>query len=331
MHLNAHIDRTDVKMMKIHHMNLAHFDLNLLRVLDALFLEQNVGKAAARLRLSQPATSNALARLRDALGDPLFVRGKAGMVPTARALELRGPLTLALRQLQEALNPPAPFLPATAKQTFVIAASDHAQLIVLPQLAVEMRRHAGLKLRVLPLPRDFPSTELESGELDLVIGVFDLAPGDRAPRGLKRQVLVKEHFVLAGRKRHPALRHPEQLDLSLPQLHVSPRGGTEGSFDRKAKLKRNVVLYTPHYLVAPWVLASTDLIAALPERVARRFAEAFPLQLAPLPLAHEPLRVVQMWHPHRQQQPAHRWLREAVLAAAKQVLPLPAPARRRLG
>jgi DNA-binding transcriptional LysR family regulator len=304
-------------MMKIHHMNLANFDLNLLRVLEALFVEQNVGRAAARLRLSQPATSNALARLREAMKDPLFVRGRSGMVPTARALELRGPLTVALRQLQEALSPPAPFTPETAKQTFVIAASDHAQLIVLPQLALRFVRHPGLKLRVVPLGRDFPSAELESGEVDLVVGVFDLAPGDRAPRGLKRQVLVNEKFVLVGRQKHPALKHPERLDLSLPQLHVSPRGGTEGKFDRKTKLRRNVVLFMPHYLVTPWVLTSTDLIAALPERVARRFAEVFPLQLVPVPISHEALRVQQMWHPHRQAQPAHRWLREEVLAAAR--------------
>ena len=298
-------------------MNLTNFDLNLLRVLDALFQEQSVGRAAARLRLSQPATSNALARLRDALGDPLFVRGRTGMVPTPRALALRGPLTQALRQVQEALAPPAPFSPLTSKQTFVIAASDHAQLIVLPQLAAWFAGYAGLRLRVVPLGRDFPSAELESGELDLVLGVFDLAPGDRAPRGLKRQVLVTEKFVVVGRQRHPALKHPEALDLSLPQLHVSPRGGTEGKFERQSKLRRNVVLYLPHYLVAPWVLASTDLLAALPERVARRFAEVFPLQLAPVTVPHEGLRVQQLWHPHRQHQPAHRWLREQVLAAAK--------------
>ncbi len=298
-------------------MNMATFDLNLLRVLDALFIERSVGRAAARLRLSQPATSNALARLREALGDPLFVRSRDGMVPTPRALELRGPLTLALRQLQEALTPPPTFAPETAKHTFVIAASDHAQMVVLPRLVQDFVRYAGLRLRVVPLPRDFPTAELEAGELDLVIGVFDLAPGDRAPRGLRRQVLVHERFVMVGRRKHPALRHPERLDLSLPQLHVSPRGGTEGKFERKTKLRRNIVLFMPHYLVAPWVLSSTDLLAALPERVAHRFAEVFPLEVVPVPMAHEPLRIQQLWHPNRQHHPAHRWLREQVHAAAQ--------------
>lgn len=298
-------------------MNLANFDLNLLRVLDALFREQHVGRAAARLKLSQPATSNALARLRAALEDPLFVRGREGMVPTPRALALRGPLTAALRQLQEALVPPVAFDPETTRSTFVVAASDHAQLIVVPGLMQVFARHPGLRLRVVPLPRDFPSAELESGELDLVIGAFDLAPGDRAPRGLKRQVLVKERFVLVGRAKHPALRRPDKLDLSLPQLHVAPRGGTEGRFERKTRLRRNVVVFLSHYLVAPWVLASTDLLAALPERVARRFVENFPLEIAEVPVAHEPLRIQQLWHPHRHGEAGHRWLRAQVLEAAR--------------
>ncbi|MBF5044558.1 LysR family transcriptional regulator [Aggregicoccus sp. 17bor-14] len=304
-------------MMDIQRVNLASFDLNLLRVLDALFLERSVSRAAARLKLSQPATSNALARLRDALEDPLFVRSREGMAPTPRALALRGPLSAALRQVQEALTEPLPFEPATASRTFVLAASDHAQLVVLPQLAKQWVRYPGVKLRVVPLPRDFPTAELESGAVDLVLGVFDLAPGDRAPRSLKRQLLVEERFVLVGRKGHPALRRPEGVDLRLPQLHVAPRGGSESAYDRRSKLQRNVVLYTPHYLVAPWVLSSTELFAALPERVARRFAEAFPLDVVPVKRPHPPLRIQQLWHPLRQGEPAHRWLREQVLAAAR--------------
>src|SRR6185503_20558603 len=100
--------------------------------------------------------------------DPLFVRGRAGMAPTERALALQPKLAAALAQLREALEPPAPFDPRTSRRTFVIAASDHAQLLVLPPLAKLLARSPGLRVRVVPLPRDFPLAELEAGDVDLV-------------------------------------------------------------------------------------------------------------------------------------------------------------------
>ncbi|MGV3623736.1 MAG: LysR family transcriptional regulator [Archangium sp.] len=304
----------DVQMTHIRFVNT--LDLNLLRVFEALMNEQSVSRAAAKLRLSQPATSSALNRLRESLKDPLLVRTRDGMVPTPRALALRGPIAAALRQLQEALVEPTAFDPAKS-HTFVIAASDHAQLLVLPGLMKRLAKFPRLKLQVVPLPRDFPLGELEAGELDLVIGVFDLAPGDRAPRGLKRQVLAKDHYVVVGRKHHPAFKKGARFDLATPQLHVSPRGGTEGRFERKSKVRRNVVLFTPHYLVAPWVLAGTDMLAALPASIARRFVSDFPLQMKPAPLSHDALVVQQLWHPLRQDDSAHRWLREQTYFATR--------------
>lgn len=304
-------------MRDIHRMDLKNFDLNLLRVLDALLTEGSVSRAATRLRLSQPATSNALMRLRVQLEDPLFVRSRSGMVPTPRARELKAPVAQALANLSHVFNASPRFDPRVDTKTFVIAASDHAQLLVLPALSKTMANFPKVKVRVVPLPRDFPREELETGALDLVIGAFDLAPGDAAPKGLRRQVLASESYVIAGRRGHPALKTGAKVDLSLPQLHVSPRGGTEGKFERKTRLDRNIVMFTPHYLVAPWVLASTDMLAALPERVARRFAEQFALQVVPVTVPHQQLKVVQLWHPWRQKDAAHVWLRGWVLSAAK--------------
>lgn len=304
------------RMVHIHRMNVAELDLNLLRVFEALMSEQSVSRAALKLRLSQPATSSALNRLRDALGDALLVRTKVGMVPTARALQLKGPVSAALRQLQEALVAPAPFDPKTARRTFVLMASDHAQLLVLPALMTQLTAFPGIKLRVVAPSSEFPLRELESGEVDLVLGVFDLAPGDRAPRGLKRQVLTRERYVVVGRKRHPAFKPGARFDFDAPQLHVSPRGGTQGRFEKRTKLQRNVVLFTPHYLVAPWVLAGSDVLAALPESVARRFAENFALEVRPAPVTHDALVVQQLWHPLRDGDDAHRWLRGVVRDAA---------------
>ncbi len=310
------IQPLNVVMCDIHHVNLAQLDLNLLRVLDALFEEASVGRAATRLHLSQPAVSNALSRLRLALNDPLFVRSREGMLPTDRARSLRGPVTGALRQLEHALDAPGGFDPLTARRGFVLAASDHAQLLVIPRLAKVFQRCTGLSLKVVAPSRDFPLRELESGELDLTLGAFDLSPGDRVPRGLKRQLLVEEGYVVAGRKGHPAFKEPLSRLIVRPQLHVSPRGGTEGIFERKSSTRRNVVLFTPHYLSTPWTLANTELLAALPERVGRLFAERFELMLRPIEIPTATLLLHQVWHPVRQAEPAHRWLREQVRLAA---------------
>ena len=303
-------------MCDIHSVNIAQLDLNLLRVLDALFEESSVGRAATRLRLSQPAVSNALARLRLALADPLFVRSRDGMLPTERARALRGPITSALRQLEHALGNAEGFDPGTSTRAFTLAASDHAQLLVLPRLARVFQGCPGLKLKVLAPPRDFPMRALESGELDLALGAFDLAPGDRVPRGLKRQLLVEEKFVVVCRKGHPALKEPLPRLVARPQLHVAPRGGTESGFDR-GRARRNIVLFTPHYLAAPWTLANTDLLAALPARVGRLFAARFPLAVREIDEPGASLKLHQVWHPVHQGDPAHKWLREQVRLAAQ--------------
>lgn len=303
----------------IHAMNIRQLDLNLLRVLDALFEEASVGRAAARLRLSQPAVSNALSRLRLAFSDPLFVRSRDGMLPTERARSLRGPVIGALRQLDHAFATPGGFEPFTARRAFVIAASDHAQLLVLPKLSAVLIRCPGIQLSVVNPPRDFPLRELESGAIDLVLGAFDLAPGDRVPRGLKRQLLVEERYVLVARKGHPALKESLERLMARPQLHVSPRGGTEGKYERQNRTRRNVVLFTPHYLATPWMLASTDLLAAMPARVGQLFAQQFALALRPVTLPNARIKVQQVWHPVRQDDPAHRWLREQVRLAVKDV------------
>lgn len=292
---------------------LADVDLNLFLVFEALMVERNVTRAAVRLKRSQPAISNALHRLRQRWGDPLFVRHARGVTPTPRAAALAPAVTEALRGLRDGLVAPEPFDPKTARRTFTLAASDHAQLLVLPGLAKRLAGWPGLTLRVVPLPREFPTQALERGELDLVLGVFGVALGDQAPTGLKRQVLARERLVVVARKRHPALSKPLELAARLPQLNVSPRGGT---VSRTREPKRNIVLFVPHYLTAPWLLESTDLLAAMPESLARRFAEKFALQLAPLPPQTPRLTVVQLWHPSAHAQPASQWLRSEVHRAA---------------
>ncbi len=307
---------------------LEALDLNLLVVFEALLIERNVTRAAARLRRSQPALSRSLTHLRRELGDPLFIRGRQGITPTTRALELAGPVQAALASLRKALEPGPTFDPATARHTFVLAASDHAQLLLLPTLAARLAAWPGLTLRVVALPTTFPLEALERGELDLVVGLFNLAPGDDAPASLTRQVLTDERLCVVGRANHPALRRPELARLAkLPQLNISPRGGTRGSFERStplASLERNIVLYVPHYAAVPWVVAQSDLLAVLPERVARLLATRFPLRLLELDVGRR-LRLQQLWHPRSHLLPANRWLRAQLLDVGRQATSVAAP------
>jgi DNA-binding transcriptional LysR family regulator len=299
---------------------LETLDLNLLVVFEALMIERNVTRAASRLRRSQPALSRALTHLRHELGDPLFIRGRHGITPTARALDLAGPVQAALASLRQALEPGPTFDPNTARHTFVVAASDHAQLLVLPKLVGRLAAWPGLTLRVVALPTVFPTEALERGELDVVVGLFNVAPGDDAPASLKRQVLFDEHLCVVGRSGHPALRRPVLARLAqLPQVNVSPRGGTRGRFERSTAagaLERNIVLYVPHYAAVPWLLMQSDLLAVLPEQVAKLFARQFPLRCVELDVGRR-LKVQQLWHPRSQLLPANRWLRAQLLELAK--------------
>lgn len=298
---------------------LDQLDLNLLVVFEALLEERSVTRAAAKVARSQPAVSSALQRLRATLGDPLFVRGRYGMTPTPRALQLEGPIRQAMTTLRGVLEPSVGFDPSTARKTFVVAASDHAQLLVMPGLAREWSRWPGVRVQCVALPALFPSAALEHGELDLVLGAFDLARGDEAPRGLKRQLLIEERWFVVGRAGHPALRRPTLERLARwPQVNVSPRGGTSNRFEarRTLAIERNIVLFVPHYLSVPWVLSSSDLLAVVPERIALAFEGRFGLEMLPVERAPA-MKVQQLWHPRSQGVEAHQWLRGEVFRAAR--------------
>ncbi|WP_313110729.1 LysR family transcriptional regulator, partial [Stutzerimonas nitrititolerans] len=154
-------------------MNIYNFDLNLLRVLDALLRERNVSRAAQRLSLSQPAVSNALNRLRELLDDPLLVRVGRAMQPTPRALSLEAPIRDALQQIEHTLNAGDFFDPATSRQRFAIAVTDYVELICMPPLMAHLARVApGIQLAIEHLSPTLPIEALDNGELDLALGRF---------------------------------------------------------------------------------------------------------------------------------------------------------------
>lgn len=315
-------------------MNPERIDLNLLRVFDIVYEERNLLRAAGRLNLSQSAVSHALGRLRQALGDELFVRSAAGMQPTARALAIAGPVRSALRQIGSTLGGDG-FDPATTSREFVVAASDYLTTLLVPGLLQVMRREAPFaNLVVRPATRIDLAGQIDLGKIDLAVGVFAELP----PR-FRDQPLWTQGDALAMRPGHPlASRQPKVADLlAFPLAAVSLGGEEEGAvdgyiaerglarqsemFDRLA-LQRALApeparlsVLAPHALALPALLRDSDMLAILPTVLARSFARDFGLASAALPYPARDVQVRMVWHERSADDPAHAWLRDRLAGA----------------
>jgi DNA-binding transcriptional LysR family regulator len=294
-------------------MNISGLNLNLLPVLDALLTERSVSRAGARLGLSQPAVSNALAQLRAVLGDPLFVRQRGGMAPTERALALAGPLRAALTALESGLEPPAPFDPARSQARFTIVTNDFVAFVMLPRLLARIQREApGVHLQIRAWQEHRVPPDLERGEADLMLGFYPTLPPahQHAP-------LFEDGFLWVVRKGHPRVRGklPLSLYTRLQHVLVSHQPDARGAYDEVLSargLSRDVVLRVSHFLLVPFIIVSTDYVAALSELVARPFAQILPLQLIKPALVPPRATVQMVWHDRTDASPAHAWLRKVV-------------------
>lgn len=288
-------------------------NLNLLLVLDALCRERNVTRAAERLGLTQSAVSNALAQLRHTLGDPLFVRARRGVVPTERALSLAGPVRQALAIVESALAAGTGFEASTSARTFVIAASDYTEYVVLPRLLRRLEREApGVRIEVRSWGRHEVPPTLESGEVDLMIGYYGALPA-----GHHEQPLFQEEYVCIVRKSHPSVRRRLTLKqyLALSHVLVTQLPGGLGSVDAalaRMGLSRRVGARVSHFLMVPHLVAVTDMAAALSRRVAEPAAKRLKLCLFAPPLALPKSTVGQVWHERTHADAANTWLRRVV-------------------
>jgi DNA-binding transcriptional LysR family regulator len=293
-------------------------DLNLLRVFDALMQEQNLSRAAQKLHLSQPATSNALGRLRSQLGEALFVRTARGMQPTARALALHGPVRQALRLLQEGIAPPGAFDPHASEHVFTLAMNDYAQAVLLPALVRRLANDApSVVLAVEPDTADSLVARLGAGTLDLAIDYlyFD------APE-LCYEPLATEPLVVIAHEAHPALARGLTLEGFQSARHVGvlPRAGRGSPLEiilGSAKVRRQVQLYVPNYLTIPAIVAQSQLLGTVPRRLAEHFARTFPIAFADLPLSMPPTQVSLIWHQHQALAPGLTWLRSQIMSTVR--------------
>jgi len=293
-------------------------DLNLLVALDALLAERSVSRAALRLHLSQPATSALLARLRDLFGDPLLMRSARGMLPTPRALELLGPVRAVLHEIDAIVQPQSAFDPAKAVYTFTLSASDYVEYTLLPALVDYLEQHApGVQLAVRPLDLQLVAKQLENGDVDLcVTGLQNAAPG------LHVRPLYTERIVSVVRREHPVAELPLTLDAfcNLEHIQVSVLGsGFSNRIDAALTAlgrTRRARLTVPHFLLIPEIVARSDMISALPERLARGYQDR--LRILQIPLEVPGFTVGEIWHERNQRDPAQRWLREVLLQLSQQ-------------
>ncbi len=304
-------------------MNWSAYDLNLLVVFDALMRERSVTRAGARIGLSQPAMSHALARLRYMLKDDLFVRTPTGMAPTLRAEELALPIRQALEAIERAFEAPG-FDPALAVREFAVALDNRAALALAAPLVGELAGAPGIKLRIRPSGTLDIAGLLDRGELDLaVVGDARRAAGERF--GSRR--LFDDAFVLVMRADHPARDEGPSLAwvAGLPHLDISSSGDDVRFLDDALTahgLARRVVLSAP-YLSAPALLTQSDMVAVVGQRVAAEFARVHPVAIRPLP--HLPAdrsvsaQAVMIWHRRSDGVPAHRWLRDLVVGVANRI------------
>jgi DNA-binding transcriptional LysR family regulator len=290
---------------------LSGVDLNLLVVLAVLLEEASVTRAAARLGRTQSAVSHALDRLRDALGDPLFVRSGQRMFPTPRAEALRAPVAEVTSRLLDLWVRAPPFDAARAERRFSISASDYLLGVLVPQLVQRLRAAAPGVGLVIHGPKSRLPERLARGELDFGLVVY---LEDRP--SLFTQRLFQDRFVCVVAADHPAIK--KKLDraafLRHPHALVSPLGGATGYVDRELARtgeSRNVAVVLPDFLVAPRVLHGTDLILTLPERVARLF-EGGEIRILEPPIDLPPIVAQLLWHERLSRDAAAVWFRKVV-------------------
>jgi DNA-binding transcriptional LysR family regulator len=304
----------------MHNMNISSFDLNLLRVFDAMMAERNVTRAARRVFLSQPATSHALARLRKEVGDPLFVRAGRAMIPTAKATAL-GPAVSAMLDQLALLLGNTRFDPGTSAAVFRLGIVDLAEYLLAPLFAKLMREEAPhIRFLVHGFDDSSYQAQLASGALDIAVST----PQPPAP-GIHSRKISTETLVGLVRDGHPLTRRraTARQFKQVPRLAIALRvDRLEGPADRlleKAGVAGDVVYATPYYFALPTLLANSDLLLVTGDDLARLLCVHYPLSVVQLPVRLPPIEWHIIWHERTHRDPAQRWMRDKIAEGVSQL------------
>lgn len=295
-------------------MELTDLDLNQLVVFHRLMVERRVSRVAEQLGRTQPAVSNALAKLRRRFGDELFLRTPQGMVPTPLAEQLAGPVGQALALLHDGLNTQTRFDPASERRAMTIGMTDIGEIVFLPALVRRLAGEApGITLSTVRHTATNLRDDMESGKVDLAIG---LLPQLKA--GFFQRRLFRQRYVCLFRRGH-ALGTKRRLSrqdyAGAEHLVVVAAGTGHGRVDeliRRAGIERTVRLTVPHFVSVGHILQATDLVATVTEKLAERLAGPFGLTYLPHSVALPEVAINAFWHAKVHRSPANQWLRRVV-------------------
>ena len=289
-------------------------DLNLFLVFDTIYTERNLTQAAKILSITQPAVSNALARLRKLFNDELFVRTARGMQPTPVADSIAQNVSEALSLLKSSILEREEFDPLVSERIFQFSMTDLAEALVLPRLIPLIETSApNVSLQSYYVKRNELVRNLTRAELDFAVDV----PVVEDPH-LSHQSLIKDHYVCVLRHGHPMLQESFTLEafLQLQHIHVSSRRKGLGQVDMallKHDVERSIKLRVQHYRVAAGIVSGTDFALSLP----RFLAEKYDLAILDLPIEVPQLDFHLYWHRQSDSDSAHRWMRESLIALFK--------------
>lgn len=292
-------------------------DLGSLATLDALLQEGSVSKAARRLGLSTPAVSHALARLRERFGDPLLVRAGRTMVLTPRAVALQPVVRDAMAAAGRVFEDERELSPERMRRQMTLSVTDYVLLVFGVPFDEAVREGApGLDLRFIPNAVE-DAERLRSGETDLAVGIYGNLPPE-----LKIRPIITDRFVCVARRGHPAIKRRLTLEqfVALEHIQVAPRGRPGGYVDEilaERGMSRRVARAVPYFQVALELVASSDRLLTVSERIARKLAPRLELEVLEPPIPLEPFALSMVWHPRNDADPGHRWLRERLLEVTK--------------
>ncbi|MBO9354860.1 LysR family transcriptional regulator [Bordetella petrii] len=293
-----------------------NIDIHLLRVFLAIYETRSVGRSAQLLNMSQPGLSTALRRLRALLEDPLFVKTYNGMEPTSRARELVAPIRGILQAVDNELFATPQFDPATSTREFRLGLTDIGEGIYLPFAVQALEQTApSISLRSMYLPPREMEEAMAAGDVDICCGYF---PDITSNQFLHRR-LGLHSFACIVRAGHPMRNRVLTMDqyLSLNHVEVEAPGRSLEVFEnflRKKKLRRKVVLRTPHFMSIPVIVGSTDAAATVPQALADFFASMKELRQVGLPFRPPTFQVNMYWHRSQTNDPGNQWLREVIMA-----------------